>query len=211
MKRTYTLKVEIEATFGRKIQSSSYKARLLRAIVKVLPDPWELNEASISVRTFSEAKVPEKKPTERALKLELRLEEAREIAEKMRKILRTVKRPKVHLYPNRWCDSGNFWSAHVHNSKPYRYASTFRKAEYGLICLKQSWLLMVSRERLERSLAHEICHLRMPATNHRRLSFKEGVDLLLSLYYDERPPEESSKGEDESSLGSSGRSPNKGG
>ena len=117
----------------------------------------------------------------------------------MRRILRTVKKPKVYLHPNRWCDSGNFWAAHVHNSKPWKHSSKFWKASYGLICLKQKYLLEVSTERLERTMAHEIYHLRMPGGSHKREAFREGVDLLLSLYYDESPPEESSRGEDESS------------
>ncbi len=197
MKRTYTLKVEVEATFGRKVKASSYKAKLLRAIEKVLPEPWELRKASISGKTYSEAKKEEREPTERQMRLEIKLAEAREIGERMRMILRTVKRPKVYLHPNRWCDSGGFWSAHVHNSKPYRYASRFRKAEYGLICLRQKRLLGASTEQIEKTIAHEIYHLRMPGGSHKRESFREGVDLLLSHYYDENPPEESSRGEDE--------------
>ncbi len=179
MKRRYRLKIVAEATFERKASVSVRRAKAgaLRALRASLGPEWALAGSLSS--TAKPARPPPPKPTTRQLAIDAQLAVLRGILADMALILGNVKRPRLHLSPNRWCGDRPT-GAHAHSKGPNR----------GLICISPKEVLRTiprapgfpPRTTPDWLMSHELTHIRMPGGSHNRAAFKREVDYLMAHY-----------------------------
>lgn len=172
MKRVYRVTVVAERTFERK---ATEQAKAMKALLKKTVEDeilWTVHRASVT-NIAVPSKPPAPRPSERKLAVDAQLETLRGIILDMAAILLNVKRPRLHLFPNKWCEERPS-GAHAHT----------RGWHKGLVCITAAEVMRTASGRTDAIwlMAHEITHLRYPSGSHNRRVFREGVDYLVTRY-----------------------------
>lgn len=190
MKRRYIVSVAVVAEFERKATGTAKeaKARMIAA-AESMGGPWTVGKTSI-VSTAKPATPPPSAPSPRQQQVEAQLIKLRGIVDDLATILGNVKTPRLHLYPNRWCNVYPTNGAHAHS----------KGRRKGLICINMKEVIRTSRFRSggvpdpngmhSRGvtdpvwlMAHELTHVRLPAGSHNRQRFKAAERDLADKYH----------------------------
>lgn len=156
MKRTYRITLVLEATFERKIRARSWAKRLAGSVKA--PAPWKVTGTKVTSRAMPEVapRVPDPAKLARDEEREKVVERLQGIADAMVRLAPgPTKRPRINIYPNRWC--GPRWGdrmdhaiAHAHRDKRAVWGQSVASNGkvthhrlgilWGLICIKPSYV-----------------------------------------------------------------------
>ncbi len=199
MERTYTIKVEVVATFRRKVGIRGIAKEIAEGVR--LPEPWKLSGVSSSSKARPERKEIVKEPTEEDMKVQQGLEILRTILADIRRIRPTGPKAHLELWPNRWCNP-QYWdtrpdrNAHSHTCDVYVHPKgapsgqprkkVVRKA---LICINPKGVLHYLDPSIDHGnrtavwlMAHEWTHKLRPRMQHSNPKFIAIVDDLVEKY-----------------------------
>lgn len=201
MKRTYTIRVEIQAEFAKKV-GIRRKAKEIVAGWE-LPGPWKVVAiASRSKAQPERASPPIPPPTDEEVQVQMQMEVLRAILSDMHRIRPNVTKPWLELWPNRWCrrpyarmprgahaHQDNFWVV-SRNAQGIRTGQKWKAAK-GLICINPREVLRTLQVPDDdephhygpiRLMAHEFSHLVVPARAHRSGKFQATEEDLIIKY-----------------------------